>query len=432
MRRVQLGVVLGVRDSCHFRRCFRSCFARKRWLGLLACAAALRAAADRPDVPFVWTTPLRAPPYDLSLRSIFAPFADAGKLVPPFIKMTNGAGEPTELSDLPLDADAAVDMITRPSDPWSIVLRLEELVSYAAQPEELESSGGSFPLLEILEPVLPLSSNGTTAHIYMSGRSASALPNHTDVTEIIVLQLIGRKTWLQCREKPRDTARYPSLDGPEDGLWAKLDKCATYSPAEVADLQCDSVTTSPGDVLSSPSHGSQRTRARRGLLDAPHDRPQVVRARRRADQRKLLYERFCGSEGCDAACYCSATRHATVPANRMAPMMHVAANVMTAATPLGNVRQCVRNNRQLCVRLQLGDIVRCDASCAIALTCAPTPLPSTTPSPFPTASALPTTSVLPTPLPSTALPSVRPTTSRPTALPTPHPSLLPTAVCSQQ
>ena len=155
MRRVQLGVVLtafaiaATSDVASEVASLES----DGWAPRLRDA--LRAAADRPDVPFVWTTPLRAPPYDLSLRSIFAPFADAGKLVPPFIKMTNGAGEPTELSDLPLDADAAVDMITRPSDPWSIVLRLEELVSYAAQPEELESSGGSFPLLEILEPVLP-------------------------------------------------------------------------------------------------------------------------------------------------------------------------------------------------------------------------------------------------------------------------------------
>ena len=81
-------------------------------------------------------------------------------------------------------------------------------------------------------------------HVYISSQGASALPNHTDVTEIVVLQLLGRKEWLYCREKPPSaaaaaaTALFP--------LEAKLDKCRTYSAAEVDSdaLECERAVTS--------------------------------------------------------------------------------------------------------------------------------------------------------------------------------------------
>ena len=51
----------------------------------------------------------------------------------------------------------------------------------------------------MIKPFLPL--NDMTAHVYVSNQGASALKNHTDVTEILVLQLVGRKEWLYCRER---------------------------------------------------------------------------------------------------------------------------------------------------------------------------------------------------------------------------------------
>ena len=37
-----------------------------------------------------------------------------------------------------------------------------------------------------------------TVHLYLSGPRMSALRNHTDNSDIVVLQLAGRKRWLLC------------------------------------------------------------------------------------------------------------------------------------------------------------------------------------------------------------------------------------------
>ena len=142
----------------------------------------LRAAeAVRSDVPFLVPT-AGEPPQNLTLGIILQPFAN--KLAPPFVKLTRGAaGEPAARADLPRTLDEVVEMMTRPGDPWSVMLRLEELDP---------ASDSMLPLfIDLLMPVLPLSSKRqrnttTTAHVYISGPGASALPNHTDVTEIAV------------------------------------------------------------------------------------------------------------------------------------------------------------------------------------------------------------------------------------------------------
>ena len=85
-----------------------------------------RAATVGSDEPFVVPTTGGGPPPNLTLRAILEPFAS--KLSPPFVKLTRGAGgEPAARTDLPGTLDEVVEMMTRPSDPWSVVLRLEEL-----------------------------------------------------------------------------------------------------------------------------------------------------------------------------------------------------------------------------------------------------------------------------------------------------------------
>ena len=206
-----------------------------------------RAAAVGSDEPFVVPTTGGGPPPNLTLRTILEPFAS--KLSSPFVKLTNGAGgESTARTDLPGTLDEVVEMMTRPSDPWSVVLCLEEL-----DPE----SDRMPPLFQdLLAPVLPLSSkqerNTTTAHVYISGTGASALPNHTDVTEIVVLQLLGRKEWLYCREKPPSAMAAAATLFP---LEAKPDKYNTYSAQAEVDsdaLECERAVTSPGDTLFLP------------------------------------------------------------------------------------------------------------------------------------------------------------------------------------
>ena len=211
-----------------------------------------RIAASRIAEPFS-VVAAGGPPPTLTLLSVLEAFED--KLVPPFIKLTRGAGgEPSAQEDLPTDLDEAVDMMTRPRDPWSMVLRLENLASHAMP---------AF-FTELLEPVLPLSgganSSRSTAHVYISGHGASALPNHTDVTEIVVLQLLGRKEWLYCRAKPRAAGFAATLFPLEAN---KLVKCETYDDAEMNSgaLDCERVVTSPGDVLFLPRRTVHSARA---------------------------------------------------------------------------------------------------------------------------------------------------------------------------
>ena len=215
-----------------------------------------RAAAVRSVEPFVVPTTGGGPPPNLTLRTILEPFAS--KLSLPFVKLTNGAGgESTAQTDLPGTLDEVVEMMTRPSDPWSVVLCLEEL-----DPE----SDRMPPLFQdLLAPVLPLSSkrerNTTTAHVYISGAGASALPNHTDVTEIVVLQLLGRKEWLYCREKPPSATAAAATLFP---LEAKPDKYNTYSAQAEVDsdaLECERAVTSPGDTLFLPRRTVHSARA---------------------------------------------------------------------------------------------------------------------------------------------------------------------------
>lgn len=88
---------------------------------------------------------------------------------------------------------------------------------------------------------------GGTVHLYLSGRDMSALGNHTDVTDIVVLQLDGEKEWLLCKEKA-------ALRGNQgDGLLSKkLDTCSKYQEADFDHLDCERTVLYPGDALFLP------------------------------------------------------------------------------------------------------------------------------------------------------------------------------------
>ena len=224
------------------------------WAPSLSLHETLRAAA-RSDEPFLVPT-AGGPPPNLTLGTILEPFAN--KLAAPFVRLMRGAGgEPAARDDLPGTLDEVVEMMTRPNDPWSVILRLEELDP---------ASDSMLPLFQdLLAPVLPLYSKrqrdrNTTAHVYISGPGASALPNHTDVTEIVVLQLLGRKEWLYCRAKPRAPGFAATLFPFEA---AKLVKCETYDDVEMNSgaLDCERAVTSPGDVLFLPRRTVHSARA---------------------------------------------------------------------------------------------------------------------------------------------------------------------------
>ena len=60
---------------------------------------------------------------------------------------------------------------------------------------------------------------GDTAHVYVSAPNAAALNNHTDDTDVIVVQVSGKKAWFLCAKSD---------------VHAAPDRCAAYDAAETA------------------------------------------------------------------------------------------------------------------------------------------------------------------------------------------------------
>ncbi|CAJ1929360.1 unnamed protein product [Cylindrotheca closterium] len=102
--------------------------------------------------------------------------------------------------------------------------------------------------------------DGGTVHLYLSRPESSALANHTDTTDIFVLQLSGAKEWILC-----DNEASRLLD---KNLRGKLDKCTTYTPAEMDRLYCERTTLYPGDALYLPKQVVHSARATSDGLSA--------------------------------------------------------------------------------------------------------------------------------------------------------------------
>jgi hypothetical protein len=197
-------------------------------------------------------------------------------------EFTGSSGEPLDPRITPRTVDEVVAMIARGTEPRSVVLRLEHLLHDILDQQGASARALPSPFAALLEPFLPLAvAHGTTAHIYLSSRRSSALENHTDTTEIAVLQLLGSKEWLYCTADEDSRARrWASSVGDDDDslppfmrppllaslkstLPAKLSKCATYNEAEMEDasLACERVATAPGDVLFLPRRTVHSARA---------------------------------------------------------------------------------------------------------------------------------------------------------------------------
>ena len=233
-------------------------------------------ASEHASAPFFVAAPDGDAP-TMSLRSLLEPFA--GHFRPPFAKTTKGFdGEPADDAGADLTVDELIEMLslTRADEhlgafslgteePMSIMLRLEALASARAAP----------PFRELIAPFLPLDTTGAnavTAHVYLSSEGAAALANHTDVTDIVIVQLLGRKGWLYCPERPADPSKSPFPFVPS-GIEVKLPKCATYTASEMASLACECVSARP------PSLPVARSLARRGRR-AAHPPAHDARARR--------------------------------------------------------------------------------------------------------------------------------------------------------
>ena len=190
-------------------------------------------------------------PAGLDLRTMLEPYDS--KLRKPYVKFAGAGGEPLDEQLWPESVDDAIAMIAQHSEPRSIILMLEEL--------DVAPS----PFAEMLRPFLPFTN--LTAHVYISNQGASALKNHTDTTEVLVLQLLGRKEWLHCRE--REPVVLPWLPAAaKSALSAKTSMCQTYEANEMAleSLECDRIVTAPGDVFHLPRRTIHSARAVAGEM----------------------------------------------------------------------------------------------------------------------------------------------------------------------
>ena len=163
------------------------------------------------------------------LRELLEPFASAGRLRSPWLKFSGDAGELVDPRFDPRTIDEIEQLFASGSSirdgntshdtalandarRRSVVLRLERLVSHDDDSQDGKARGAGLlpsPFADLLEPFLPLGTEATTAHVYVSAEGASALGNHTDITDVLILQLAGRKEWLHCSEQNEESRAAP-------------------------------------------------------------------------------------------------------------------------------------------------------------------------------------------------------------------------------
>lgn len=104
-----------------------------------------------------------------------------------------------------------------------------------------------------------------TIHMYISPPGLSALGNHTDPDDIVVVQLDGEKEWLLCQERVTNdeilSGETSSLRNAENMFKRKLGTCATYDGLEIEQLDCERHILFPGDALFLPRRVVHSARA---------------------------------------------------------------------------------------------------------------------------------------------------------------------------
>jgi len=83
-----------------------------------------------------------------------------------------------------------------------------------------------------------------TCHLYVSAAGRSALPNHTDAHDVMVVHLHGSKQWRVCD------------NGVREGFGTRVNlrhNCAPISDAEMDALICHTYLLRPGDLLFIPA-----------------------------------------------------------------------------------------------------------------------------------------------------------------------------------
>ena len=90
--------------------------------------------------------------------------------------------------------DAHGERLPRPDGDTSVPEALAKGNSFVFRFEHL-AKGGSMPVVDSLEALLLTT---VTPHIYASGKTAQALKPHTDMYDVVIVHMAGRKVWYTC------------------------------------------------------------------------------------------------------------------------------------------------------------------------------------------------------------------------------------------
>jgi len=149
-----------------------------------------------------------APDELLSERELLEPFAK-GKFGFPYVKVHEDGGDTTRKFDGSVeDVDAALDLVK--SEKVSLVLQLEHL-----DEDEWPAAIVSLVPADLRGELVKKQGNnaGTTVHAYVSAPGVAALPTHSDIGDVFVIQLAGKKAWTIGENSPEKTLKAG------DALW---------------------------------------------------------------------------------------------------------------------------------------------------------------------------------------------------------------------
>lgn len=179
-----------------------------------------------------------------------------------------GDGGNTNVRQLKVeDFASAIQNFTSPEFHQKHKDNEKDQVSLVYQIEDLEIQSLAYNQQIIKEVVEnEIIEMGGTIHLYISSPGVSALDNHTDITDIVVLQLDGAKEWLLCTEK-QPSMVFDDINigvragGEENRFSRKLDSCSVYSDFEFDKLDCKRDILYPGDALFLPRRVVHSARA---------------------------------------------------------------------------------------------------------------------------------------------------------------------------
>jgi hypothetical protein len=185
------------------------------------------------------------------------------------------------LITLPTEADVTIDhrvigfmgdagsKVNTPSSSVDVLKKLQSLIQQDDALNQAESAifrvehlqgKGYNQAVDLIHDVAPpqVTEPEGTMHLYISSPNMAALDNHTDITDIYVLQLDGAKEWLICEES----------QFVNENIRSKLDLCTTYNHMEMDSMDCKRFTLYPGDGFFLPRRVVHSARAADEALSA--------------------------------------------------------------------------------------------------------------------------------------------------------------------